>query len=550
MKKSSPAFFLTWLFYWIKPAVFKLGIYYLKEIEKPCARKNFLQMKSKRYLPGILILLMMVSVASAASGPEITGYQSGSLTIDKTYRYHTSLLDDNLQPAKEKKPRDIEIDYSVSFDYVFKWRLSVLMGEPIVIGWVSYKPTDISTPVGFVGSGISFGINGEDLLNKIHLTEFKMKVHMFVQPPGQRAFDHGAGIIIDAGAPGKPYFGHSSSELTKKGKLFSKFSSFNVPGSPDWNELFINIKDEQQAKKYFTDLSNAARKRDRYYAAYYKHEVVKFDVDTNAIEHYINKYLSSLEKGIRDKEKAEQKEKQATELDDALDEIETASSRTDDFLSEESANGTETLDDLLEETEKITLTLHDIPEKTRANVITISGRVENVSSIDSSEIVFKVNGLEQPVYLAQDGSFSNKVVLFNGENTIDVEYNSTAGQEHKRVTVTSTTPPVKARFTLTWDSGSSDMDLHVEGPNGDHCSYNNKMTTNMQLDVDNTSGYGPENVSVKLNQHPGIYRVYVNHYGGHSSNVTLYIYLDNRLVATEKSFLSSGRWHAYDLEIN
>jgi len=94
------------------------------------------------------------------------------------------------------------------------------------------------------------------------------------------------------------------------------------------------------------------------------------------------------------------------------------------------------------------------------------------------------------------------------------------------------------------------MDLHVEGPNGDHCSYNNKMTTNMQLDVDNTSGYGPENISVRLNQHPGIYSVYINHYGGRAGNVTLYIYLDNRLAATKKSFLSSGRWHAYDLEIN
>lgn len=72
----------------------------------------------------------------------------------------------------------------------------------------------------------------------------------------------------------------------------------------------------------------------------------------------------------------------------------------------------------------------------------------------------------------------------------------------------------------------------------------------MQLDVDNTSGYGPENISVRLNQHPGTYKVYINHYGGHSGNVTLYIYLDNRLIATEKRNLSGRRkWHAYTLEI-
>ncbi len=514
-----------------------------------------------RYITLTFFLLIAIAIlfggsVHAANGPEITGYTSGSLTTDKTYRYHTSLLNEYLQPANKRKSRVVEINYSVGFDYVFKWSLSILMGEPVVIGWVAYKPTDINTPVGFVGAGISSGINGEELLKKIHLTEFKMKVHMFVQPPNQRAHDHGAILVIDAGAPGKPYFGHSSGELTKKGKLFSELASFNVPGSPDWDELFTNIKKAQQAKKYFSDLSNAARKRDRYYASYYNHEVVKFDVDTNAIEHYISKYLRNLEKEILDKDKAEQAkrqqehEKQAVELDDALNEIETVSSETDDFLSEESTNRTENLDELLEETEKITLTLEETPRNTRGNVITISGRVENVSSIDSSEIVFKVNGLEQPVYLAQDGSFSNKVVLFNGENIIDVEYSSAAGQEHKQIKVMSTTPPVKARFTLTWDSGGSDMDLHVEGPNGDHCSYNNKTTTNMQLDVDNTTGYGPENISVKLNQHPGTYRVYVNHYGGRSGNVTLYVYLDNRLVATEKSFLSSGRWHAYDLNID
>ncbi|MDA3835961.1 MAG: hypothetical protein PF495_21540 [Spirochaetales bacterium] len=95
------------------------------------------------------------------------------------------------------------------------------------------------------------------------------------------------------------------------------------------------------------------------------------------------------------------------------------------------------------------------------------------------------------------------------------------------------------------------MDLHVDGSNGDHCSYQNRSTTNMRLDVDNTSGYGPENISVKLNQHPGTYMASIKHYGGRAGNVTLYVYLDNRLVATEQSYLSNNRqWHAYNLEIH
>jgi hypothetical protein len=383
-----------------------------------------------------------------------------------------------------------------------------------------------------------------------------MKVWMFIKPPGMRAQDRGAKLIIDGGSAAKPYLGYSSSDLVENKKLFSQFASFNTPGSPNWSKLFINIPDAKRAKKYFIEFISASRKRDRHDSSYYRQNVATFDIDSSNIDQRIYSYLQNLEKKLRAKEDVrkrdlqEKNKQQVDELDESLEEIEDISRQENDLLSEEETNSTNSFEDILEESEKVSLILHNPPRTTRANVITISGKVENFSSIDSSEIIFKVNGLEQPVYLDKDGSFSNKIVLFNGDNTIDVEYSSAAGEEHKQITVTSTTPPVKARFTLTWDRGGSEMDLHVKGANGDHCSYTNRVTTNMQLDVDNTSGYGPENISVKLNRYPGKYKVYINHFGGQAANVTLYVYLDNQLVATEKSFLSSGRWHAYDLEID
>ena len=509
-------------------------------------------MKQIHYVLSIFIfLLLMVTPATAATGPQITGYKTGYITVDKSFNYRTTLLDESLKAADNPESKVLQLGYRVDLDYVFKWKLSILMGEPVVIGWLAYKPTNISP----YDSALFFEIfQNKNLFKKIRVSEFKMRVHMFLKPTGQRAFDKGAGLIIDAGSASTPYLGHSSGELLKKGELFSDFSSFNVPGSPNWDKLFTNIDNKQQAKKYFIDLDSAARKRDRYYASYYNHEIFKVEVDTGAVDKQIDNYLQKLEKEIReqqDKKSKETKDRQTDELEAALAETESGEIGENDLLSDETAGGAKSFEDLLEETEKIKLTIKAIPRTTNTNVITISGRVENVSSIDSSEIVFQVNGLEQPVYLANDGSFSNKVVLFNGENQIDINYSSAAKNERKTIYVKSTTPPVKARFTLTWDSGSSDMDLHVYGPNGDHCSYGNKTTTNMRLDVDNTSGYGPENISVKLNQHTGTYKVYVKHYGGRSGNVTLYVYLDNRLVATERSHLSGKtRWHAYDLEIN
>jgi uncharacterized protein YfaP (DUF2135 family) len=135
-------------------------------------------------------------------------------------------------------------------------------------------------------------------------------------------------------------------------------------------------------------------------------------------------------------------------LEDILAETEIASTEQPDILNEEDSNNLDSFENMLEKTEKIELTINEIPRTTDANVITVSGRVKNVSSIDSSEIVFNVNGLEQPVYLANDGSFSNKVVLFNGANQVDINYSSAAKNEQKTIHVKSNTPPVKASSNM------------------------------------------------------------------------------------------------------
>ncbi|WP_165244115.1 YfaP family protein [Paludisphaera soli] len=82
------------------------------------------------------------------------------------------------------------------------------------------------------------------------------------------------------------------------------------------------------------------------------------------------------------------------------------------------------------------------------------------------------------------------------------------------------------QFTLLWDA-DVDLDLHVIEPGGKEINWEErKGEQGGELDVDNTKGYGPENVywlvetdgpgsaKVRGAGPPGVYRWYVSYYGG------------------------------------
>jgi hypothetical protein len=84
------------------------------------------------------------------------------------------------------------------------------------------------------------------------------------------------------------------------------------------------------------------------------------------------------------------------------------------------------------------------------------------------------------------------------------------------------------QFTLIWDTKSVDIDLHVKEPKGDHLYFSHRNgKQGGELDVDNTWGYGPENIywlvpsggrkskKVKGPGPPGAYRWSVHYYAAH-----------------------------------
>ncbi|WP_164472569.1 carboxypeptidase regulatory-like domain-containing protein [Cohnella candidum] len=97
-------------------------------------------------------------------------------------------------------------------------------------------------------------------------------------------------------------------------------------------------------------------------------------------------------------------------------------------------------------------------------------------------------------------------------------------KDHQDGTVTPTLAEDEIRIVLNWGASPSDLDSHLTGPNGAsrfHVYYSNSTydtdTTDASLDIDDTTSFGPETITLK---HPGdgVYRYSVHDYTNRFSN--------------------------------
>lgn len=126
-----------------------------------------------------------------------------------------------------------------------------------------------------------------------------------------------------------------------------------------------------------------------------------------------------------------------------------------------------------------------------------------------------VNGVSMPLLTDEEGGFSRPYAFSRGSNNVEVR--AADGSASRRVQFYesySGRQPPGLRIVLSWDSGDTDLDLHVVTADGEHAFYANRVLNNGgAIDVDVTAGYGPEIFSAPRPA-PGIYHVYVNYYGG------------------------------------
>lgn len=101
------------------------------------------------------------------------------------------------------------------------------------------------------------------------------------------------------------------------------------------------------------------------------------------------------------------------------------------------------------------------------------------------------------------------------------------------------------RIVLTWGASPSDLDSHLTGPTSGssrfHVYYSSKTATGVNLDVDDTSSYGPETITVTQFL-PGVYRYSVHDFSNkdsttstvmsNQSNAQVKVFQGSSLVAT------------------
>jgi uncharacterized protein YfaP (DUF2135 family) len=168
--------------------------------------------------------------------------------------------------------------------------------------------------------------------------------------------------------------------------------------------------------------------------------------------------------------------------------------------------------------------------------LTLAGSLMSGDSIASG--IVEVNGIATRLTRTQTGgkwiSFSQPIVIDSGANVIHV---SLSGKlTDGRCAFVDTSFSVKGNFAalglwteLRWNT-ASDVDFHLLPPSGTFpasfwtgvdCYYSNRSTSwGAFLDVDNTSGYGPEHITIPTVRDTGTYRLFVHYYSAPSGTVT------------------------------
>lgn len=144
----------------------------------------------------------------------------------------------------------------------------------------------------------------------------------------------------------------------------------------------------------------------------------------------------------------------------------------------------------------------------------IMGRINSTRKSTEPDTLI-INGISMPLQSAADGRFDRPFSFSSGSNSVEVR--SSNGEGKRRVQFfdnSGGTAPPKLRVLLSWDTDNTDLDLHLVTPDGAHIWYGNRVAANgAALDIDVTTGYGPEIIAMPAPQ-KGNYLVYVNYYGG------------------------------------
>ncbi len=118
--------------------------------------------------------------------------------------------------------------------------------------------------------------------------------------------------------------------------------------------------------------------------------------------------------------------------------------------------------------------------------------------------------------------FSVTFSINAGPNTVSIEVydlNNTLFARMENWNIVGAIEPTSMVVTLWWNTNRTDIDLHMSPDNGTtHCYYSRKTAGEMKLDYDNTSGYGPEHITIENATGVKTYKIKVYYYRDHNDN--------------------------------
>jgi uncharacterized protein YfaP (DUF2135 family) len=126
-----------------------------------------------------------------------------------------------------------------------------------------------------------------------------------------------------------------------------------------------------------------------------------------------------------------------------------------------------------------------------------------------------VNGNAMPLRLSGD-EYGRAYSFASGSNSIEIR----SDDERQRVQfyqLPAAQAQARLRIILAWDTDGTDLDLHVITPGGEHAWYGQRVVPTGAIDIDVTTGFGPEIFSSPAPQQ-GLYQVYVNYYGNYEDS--------------------------------
>ncbi len=200
--------------------------------------------------------------------------------------------------------------------------------------------------------------------------------------------------------------------------------------------------------------------------------------------------------------------------------------------------------------------------ETSENQVTVTANlsVESGTMPAISKVGFMINGEVQYATLAGN-AFSTVAILKSGNNSIQAGAITAAdGKAYLSNTIQVNSNALRNTYhiRITWDKDDTDVDLHFSWNDSD-CYYGNQTptwvssATSPTLDVDDITGYGPENITIDALPGNGNYRIWVDYYSDHgkgATSVSATITKNGQSIYSNSRTMSDGNiWTLFEFSV-